>query len=280
MNAVVETLKVPGASLYYEVRGAGPVLLMIPGGACDVGLLGGLAGLLANRYTVVTCEPRGNSRSPLDGPDEDQRIAVHADDAHRLLATLTAEPACVLGSSGGGLVGLELVARHPDQVRTLVAHEPPCLSLLLEAEHYRAFSEEVHDSYLEGGIEAAMERYFGGAGRASGDSESTPATQLPPEMQEALARTGRNWSFFFAHLLLPWVAHVPDLAALRAAPTRVVVAAGAESAVQPVVLATRTLAECLGVGLVEFPGDHGGPWTATAGFAEALDQVLSNTKLG
>lgn len=32
-----ETLKVPGASLYYEVRGSGPVLLMMPGGPADAG---------------------------------------------------------------------------------------------------------------------------------------------------------------------------------------------------------------------------------------------------
>jgi len=72
-----EILKVPGARLYYEVQGSGPVLLMIPGGPTDAGVFAGLAGFLADRYTVVPYDPRGNSRSVLDGPPEDQRMDVH-----------------------------------------------------------------------------------------------------------------------------------------------------------------------------------------------------------
>jgi len=48
------TLKVPGATLYYEVRGAGPVLLMIPGGPMDAGGFAPLADCLADRCAVVT----------------------------------------------------------------------------------------------------------------------------------------------------------------------------------------------------------------------------------
>jgi pimeloyl-ACP methyl ester carboxylesterase len=62
------TLKVPGASLYYEVRGSGPVLLLVCGGLYDAAGYAGLARQLAGRYTVVTYDRRGNSRSPLDGP--------------------------------------------------------------------------------------------------------------------------------------------------------------------------------------------------------------------
>ena len=84
------TLRVPGAQLHYEVRGSGPVLLLICGGVYDADGYAGLAHQLADRYTVVTYDRRGNSRSPLDGPPAAQSIAVHGDDAHRILTAVGA----------------------------------------------------------------------------------------------------------------------------------------------------------------------------------------------
>jgi pimeloyl-ACP methyl ester carboxylesterase len=75
------TVKVPGATLYYEVRGTGPVLLCISGGPTDAGMFTDLARRLAERYTVVTYDQRGHSRSPLDGTAEDIAVAQHAADA-------------------------------------------------------------------------------------------------------------------------------------------------------------------------------------------------------
>jgi hypothetical protein len=109
----IDTLKVPGARLHYEARGAGPVLLMIPGGPADAGAFAGIAGRLADKYTVAAYDPRGNSRSSLDGPPVDWRADVQSDDASRLLAAVGSAPAYVLGSSGGTQIGLDLAARHP-----------------------------------------------------------------------------------------------------------------------------------------------------------------------
>jgi len=81
----VDTLRVAGASLYYEVRGSGPVLLMIGAGAADAASFNGITTHLADQYTVVRYDRRGYSRSPLDDPEEEQRIETHSDDAHRLL---------------------------------------------------------------------------------------------------------------------------------------------------------------------------------------------------
>ena len=119
------TLKVDRATLYYEVRGSGPVLLLITGGPTDAGIFTDLAGRLAERYTVVSYDQRGHSRSTLDGEPEDLPPSVHADDAAALFREVGDGPAYVYGSSGGGRIGLELVARHPELVRTLVSHEAP-----------------------------------------------------------------------------------------------------------------------------------------------------------
>ena len=266
----VHELKVPGASLYYEVRGSGPVLLFIAGGPADAGVFSDVAGRLADRYTVVTYDPRGNSRSKLDGQAEDQRIAVHADDAHRLLAEVGAEPACVLGSSGGALVGLELAARHPEQVRTLVAHEPPVFELLPDPARWRTLAQEVEDTNRTEGMMPAIMKFSEGVGL-----EAPPPSEDPAEM-EAMARMGGNMDFFFAHVLRPFGTFTPDVAALNAGSTEIVIAGGEESRAEPhpAYQATVAIAELLGTDVVHFPGLHGGFQTHAETFAQKLHEVL------
>jgi pimeloyl-ACP methyl ester carboxylesterase len=151
-----DTLRVPGATLHYEVCGTGPVLLLIPGGPADAGGFAPIRNVLSDRYTVVTYDPRGVSRSPLDGEPQDTTVQIFAHDAHQLLAALGTEPAYVLGDSGGALVGLELVSQHPEQVRVLVAHEPPLTRLLDDADEHARFGQEVYDTYRSEGIGPAM----------------------------------------------------------------------------------------------------------------------------
>src|SRR6185437_8416956 len=100
IHSRTETLKVPGASLHYEVRGSGPVLLMMPGGPADAGAFRDVAGKLADHFTVVTYDPRGLSHSALDGPLDEKRIVeVFADDVHRLLAAVAKGKAHVFANS-------------------------------------------------------------------------------------------------------------------------------------------------------------------------------------
>jgi len=142
-----DQLKVPGASIYYEVRGAGPVLLMMPGGPADAGAFRNIAGYLASDYTVVTYDPRGLSHSPLEGELRDDRIVqIFADDVHRLLAATATEPAFVFASSGGATISLELAARHPEQVRTLVAHEPLVVQLLPDSVQLRVQIQDIYSA--------------------------------------------------------------------------------------------------------------------------------------
>jgi pimeloyl-ACP methyl ester carboxylesterase len=261
----IDTLKVPGATLYHEVRGSGPVLLMIPGGPADAAAFAPIAPLLADRYTVVTYDTRGNSRSRLDGPPEDQRMEVHSDDAHRLLAALGTEPAYVFGTSSGAIVGLDLVARHPERVRALVAHEPPITELLPDAARQRAFVQDVYDTYRREGAGPAMGKFLAGAGLGggpkaadSGPAGSGPRGEPSPEMLEGMARMQGNIEFFLAHMFRAIAGYVPDIARLRAAPTRIVVAVGDASQGQVAHRAGLALAEHLGTDAEVFPGDHGG----------------------
>jgi pimeloyl-ACP methyl ester carboxylesterase len=268
------TLKVPDATLYYETRGSGPVLLMIPGGPMDAGGFAALAERLADRYTVVTYDCRANSRSPLDAVPQELTVEVFADDALRLLDAVGADPAYVLGSSGGASYGLELVARHPERVHTLVAHEPPVSSLLPDAARWHEFNESIGRITREDGVFVAMQRF----GEETGLGGGAPREDATREEQEATARMMGNLELFATRLIPTIGNYEPDVEALRASPTRIVVGVGAASTPEQVPYRTaHALADMLGDEPVLFPGAHGGFGSDPDAFAAMLREVLSVT---
>jgi pimeloyl-ACP methyl ester carboxylesterase len=269
-----ETLPVPGAALYYEMRGSGPVLLMIPGGPMDAGGFKDIAERLADSYTVVTYDCRGNSRSPMQTSWDELTVGMFADDADRLLNALGPDQAYVLGSSGGATYGLDLVARYPGRVRTLVAHEPPVSELLPDAARYHALNEQVGETYRSEGTFAAMQMFMNGVGFGS---PGPPARGgQTPEASTAAARAGGNLGLF-AGRLIPMIGNYqPDLAALRQSSTRIVVGVGDESTPEQMVYRTaHALAERLGSQPVQFPGGHNGFRDHPDGFAATLREVLA-----
>nr|WP_176579847.1 alpha/beta hydrolase [Actinomadura macra] len=276
------TLKVPGATLHYEVRGSGPVLLLICGGVYDAAGYAGLAGLLADRYTVVTYDRRGNSRSPLDGPPEPQSIDVHADDASRILAEVGNGPAHVFGNSSGAIIGLELAARHPEQVRTVVAHEPPFLNLLPDAGHWEEVIGRVEAAYAEGGAGPAMATFGAEMGFGDGDRDDGPreeAEQEAPDQEtlEMFQRFQRNTDFFIGYEVPPFGRHRLDVDGLRSSTARIILVAGEGSAGQPPHDAARAAAELLGTTAETWPGDHGGFGAEAGAFAARLDVLFTKS---
>lgn len=266
-----DTLKVPSATLHYEVSGTGPVLLLIPGGPADAGVFTLIRSALSDRYTVVSYDPRGLSRSPLDGEPQDTTVQTFAHDAHRLLAAIDTEPAYVLGSSGGALVGLELVDQYPEQVRALVAHEPPLTRLLDDDDEHARFGREVYDTYRSEGVGPAMGKFLAAAGLEQGAPQ--PPVDPPPEMAEAMARMQGNLDFFLGHMWLPLGDYTPDISRLRSRP--ITVGVGEASEGQLAYRAAVALAEQLGKEPTVFPGDHAGYGSQPEAFAGRLHEVLS-----
>jgi clorobiocin/coumermycin A biosynthesis protein CloN7/CouN7 len=268
-------LDVPGARLYYERRGSGPLLLLI-GSPMDSTGFTPLASALADHYTVVTYDPRGIGNSSREDTTQDVTPAQQADDVHRLLSALGGQPADLFGSSGGAVVGLALVTAHPDQVQKLVAHEPPVTELLPDSAPLRAEIDDVIDTHQVEGAEKAMQKFMTHAGLGAGPAQEADAPQWEPS-PEQLARMRATTEHFLAHLLRPTTRYRPDIQTLRAASTRIVVAGGATSKGQ---LANRTavaLADQLGTTVVDFPGDHGGFLALPEQFGRLLDQVLTET---
>lgn len=271
----VRNVKVPGATLYAEVRGTGPVLLLITGGPTDAGMFTDLAERLADRYTVVAYDQRGHSRSELDGEPEDIPVAVHADDAAAILEAVGGEPAYVYGNSGGGTIGLELVARRPDLVRTLVSHEAALIELLPDAPEWRSKFDDVSETYRAAGAFPAMEK-FGALVEEGGPrySEEMQQVEPTPEAQEMMGRMVGNFDLFIAHELQSNGRYEPDFEALRSGSTRVVSAAGETSGEQAARRSALALAEHLDIAVTYLPGGHGGWGSDPQEFAERLHEVL------
>lgn len=268
------TLDVPGARLHYEIRGSGPVLAVIGLPMSGRGFAD-LAGHLADHFTVVTYDPRGFGSSTVDDPEQDATPEVTADDVHRVLAEVTSEPASVFGSSGGAVTGLALVTQHPEQVRVLVAHEPPVVRMLPEAEKELATVRDVYDTYLAEGAGPAFGKFLAFAGFDMPEPDPTGPPPPPPSEQDQA-----DGERMLAHSLLPVTGYRPDVARLAAGSTRVVVAGGAASTADQLAYRTaEALADALGSGLAMFPGGHGGfadPATggSPAEFARVLREVL------
>jgi pimeloyl-ACP methyl ester carboxylesterase len=255
------TLDVPGAVLRYDVREAGggdaPTLLMI-GSPMDASGFASLAGHFADR-TVVTYDPRGISRSERTDGAAESTPEQHADDLHRLIAALGAGPVDIFASSGGAVNGLALVARHPDQVRTLVAHEPPAAAVLPDREQASAALMDIHGTYQRGGFGAAMAKFIavsGHRGPVPADLGELPA--LNPADMGMPADDGSRDDVLFAQNLVSCTHHEHDFDALRAASTRIVVGVGAESEGEMAHRAGEAVARRLGTEPVTFPSHHGG----------------------
>jgi clorobiocin biosynthesis protein CloN7 len=270
---MAHTLRVPGAQLHYEVRGAGPLLLMI---GSPMGARGfePIAALLAEDFTVVTYDPRGILNSVVDAPDQEAGPQLLAEDVHRLIAQVGGGPAYIFGNSGGATTAVALAARHPDAVRALVAHEPPLVELLPDADLVRGTFDEICDIYVSQSRDAALKRYtnltgisFRTPGPAPQDGSAAEAFTPPTDVRIILDR-------FFRYTLRPTTRYRPDLELLRAFGERIVVGGGTTSRGTLYQRCAAALAEELGTALVDFPDDHTGFQREPEPFARLLAEVL------
>ncbi|RFU37163.1 alpha/beta hydrolase [Actinomadura logoneensis] len=260
------TIDVPGARLYHEVRGEGPVLLALPGGPGDAAVYDGLADVLSDRFTFVTLDPRGYSRSVVDVRAE-HTVEVAADDAHRLLLHLGARDALVFGGSAGAIVGMELLARHPETVRRLVAHEPPAFAVLPDADEHRAMTDEVVAALESDGPMAAFGRFAAAIGDVM-EPREMPQTE---RVRSMLERQTANAPLMLRYELRSYTtSHQPDVEALRPLADRIVLGVGERTGDNLPSRPARVLADQIGCDLRLFPGAHNGPTARPETFAAHL----------
>ncbi len=280
------TLDVPGAVLHYDVRSgdatAGPVLLLIgsPMGAAGFATL---AGHFPDRM-VVTYDPRAAGRSQRTDGARDTTPDEHADDLHRLISALGAGPADIFASSGGAVNALALTAAHPQQVAALVAHEPPAFAELPDAETILAACTDIRATYEYSGLGPAMAKFsalVSHQGPVPADYLSRPAPD-PAAFGLTAADDGNRDDPLVGQNMPSCAEYRHDFEALRAAPARIIIGVGEESATAPPGRAAIAVAQRLGTSPVTFPGGHdgflGGEFGRTGrpdAFAVTLREVLS-----
>ena len=256
------TLEVPGAVLSYDIRSndadTEPVLLIIGSPMGADGFVT-LAGHFADR-TVVTYDPRGAWRSRRTDGAAESTPDEHADDLHRLIDALDAGPVDIFASSGGAVNALALVAKHPEQVRTLVAHEPPATQQLPDRGPALAVCDDIHQSYLRSGFGPAMAKFIALVsyqGPIPADYLDQPAPD-PAAFGLPTQDDGSRNDPLLGQNIVTCNYYQHDFDALRAAPTRVVIGVGTESGAGLAGRAAVAVAEQVGTPPVTFPGGHGG----------------------
>ncbi|HZN15987.1 MAG TPA: alpha/beta hydrolase [Acidimicrobiales bacterium] len=281
------TLEVPGAVLRYDVRpsdpAGGPVLVMIgsPMGAAG---FTSLATYLTD-HTIVTYDPRGADRSERTDPDLEVTPDVHAADVKAVIDAVGGGPVDMFASSGGAVNALALVAEHPNLVRTLVAHEPPSVSLLPDANEALAGCGAVFETYQQRGFGAGM-AHFIALVSLRGPVPADFAAQPPPDPATFGMPTeddGTRNDLMLGSNILTVTGFRPDVDTLRSVSTRIVVGVGADSNGEIAHRGGLAVAELLGSRPVEFPGDHGGFLGGEYGqatgkpgpFADLLREVLA-----
>ncbi len=287
MEAQTHTLGTPDVDLVYDVRGPSPTdggrrpLLMV-GHPMDARGFETLASYFGDR-TVFTYDPRGIGRSIRKDGRDDRTPGLHSADLHALITALGIGPVDVFGSSGGAVNALALVAEHPEDVGTLVAHEPPLLRLLPDADHALAAERDVQAAYQDKGFGAGMARFIAMTSWSGEFTDEYAAQPDPDPAQFGLPTQddGAREDPLLSGTGNAITRYRPDVHALATAPTRVVIAVGVESRTGLAGRAAAALAEALGQPLVDFPSHHGGFLGGGSGhagepeaFAARLREVL------
>ncbi|WP_372668299.1 alpha/beta fold hydrolase [Amycolatopsis kentuckyensis] len=254
---------VENGELLVRRGGEGPALLLIPGGTGSGDSYRALAKPLYADYTVITYDRRGHFGST-DATTGPVPVSLQADDARAVLDHIGLGPAMVFGTSAGALIGLDLVARFPSSVTTLVAHEPPAVHLMPDAGAWLEAAAEQVRLARSGELMTAVTRFADAiAGAALPD---LPNLRLPHEA---------DWIRLFDRELTEFFDYLPDLRALRKASTEIVPAAGEGSRGRYHYQPAKILALELGLPFTEMPGAHLAPQRNPGKFAAALKELLS-----
>jgi pimeloyl-ACP methyl ester carboxylesterase len=286
-------LKTAGAEIAYDVHGplptegGRPPLVMI-GQPMTAEGFSTLASYFPDR-TVVTYDPRGLGRSTRSDGRDDNSPTVQAEDVHAVIEALGAAPVDLFASSGGAVAALALVAAHPQDVATLVAHEPPLIPVLPDAEAAARARAAVRDAYEAGGWGAGMAAFMALSsweGEFSDEYFAQPAPD-PAAFGMPAGDDGSRDDPLLSERSWAVSDHRPDVEALHAAPTRVVIAVGEESGNTFTGRTAVATAELLGQTATVFPSHHGGFLGGEFGyagqpeaFARTLREVLAMQTAG
>lgn len=263
MSPTEEVCEVDGATLRVRRTGSGPALLLIAGGLGAADSYRALAARLADEYTVLTYDRRGHFGSA-DHTESAIPIARHAADARAVIQQSGFRHALVFATSAGAIIGLELASAHPDAVAGLIAHEPPAVRLLPDADQWLGFAEHQLDLYEHGDLNGAFTQFIGSLAGAG-----------VPDLRLVRLPNEHEWSVLFGRELRSFYHYLPDIAALRRCGAPIVPAGGVDSRGYYHYRPAERLAAELEVAFGQLPGAHLGPQRNPGAFAQGLRHLLA-----
>ncbi|MGW4212152.1 alpha/beta fold hydrolase [Lentzea sp. NPDC004789] len=261
---VLETDK---AAITYDVHGEGGRPLMMIGQPMDASGFAALRAQFPDR-TVITYDPRGLGRSTRSDGSTENRPDIQAADVHAVIQAVGG-PVDLFGSSGGAVTALEVVAAYPDDVVTLVAHEPPIIDVLPDADAARRARDGFIDAYLANGFGAGMAQFMvmtSWQGEYNDEYFALPPAD-PAQFGMPAEDDGTRDNPLLSKDSLAVTDYQVKVDALAAAPTRVVIAVGEETGNAFTARTAIHTAKLLGQEATVFPSHHGGFMDGTFGYA-------------
>ncbi|AHH16378.1 alpha/beta hydrolase family protein [Nocardia nova SH22a] len=294
-NGKTLMVEAPGARLYTESAGSGPALVLISGGGGDAAMYEQVTGSLAEHYTVLTFDRRGNSRSPLTARDADIDVATQAADVVAILDAYGIDRALVFGNSGGAIIALELIAHHGKRVRAAVVHEPPLVQLLAAEDPARQEITRIHRLALDKSpmrgfaafgamtaphLPAPLRSSAGQTALAVGSTAAVAAASVVHRITgrpvSPMTRMLGNTDLLMRREIPAFCFdYRPAIAALRTTSVPWRPAVGRDSAGRPYFVTTEALAARLGIECAEFSGGHTAYQTRPEDFVRQLTQTFT-----
>ncbi len=289
-----QLVRAAGAGLHTEKAGTGPALVLISGGGGDAEMYADVVPLLAERYTVITYDRRGNSRSTLDDAATPIGLAEQAEDVVAILDHYGIDRAYVFGNSGGAIITLEVLARHADRLLGAVVHEPPLVQLLPGSPEQRRFTELRQIADNEGPLRGFVA--FGAmtmpnppkvfstrAGRIAfaavlraALTTSAVRQRITGRAPAGMSRLVGNAEILFRRELPEFSLYEPDIERLREVRVPWRLAVGEQSVGRPYYRPALVLAARLGLPCVDFPGGHTEFQLHPEEFARRLTEILDH----
>jgi pimeloyl-ACP methyl ester carboxylesterase len=270
--------------LHVERTGDGPAIVLVPGGGGDAAMYQDLAPVLARRFTVITYDRRGNSRSRWN-ETADAGLDEQAADVLAILDHAELEQAFVFGSSAGALITLQLLTSHADRLSGAVVHEPPTIQVLPDAAEQQAFFDDLaRIAEREGPLPAMLKfaattmdkppRLFDHRiGRAAGATAIRLANLVVPKSNDTRRLFGNAEVLMRVEAPL-FVRYQPDREALRRTAVRWAFGVGEASDGRYYSRPAQQLSTELGVPYLKFPGGHIGYQQHAEEFARRLEEFV------
>lgn len=266
-----------GDELFYEIRGKGQPVILIPPAGGDGWHYAKVAEILAGEYKIITFDRRANARSTMNDP-QNFEMSQQSRDVVAVLRAVGETSAFVFGNSSGAAIALDVAKTQPQAVRAAIAHEPPTARVHPKSGKWQSFFGYVYAMSFRYGSSVAALRFFCGIEvpalrmvKATAEPNAHQKQSKDPYIEPKTAT-----DFLVRQELLPITNYLPDTDRIKQNKVQVFMGVSTYALTKKTWLAeiTQLLAKQLGCKMITFPGHHGSFLDMPEEFATVLRSTL------